>query len=33
MIKRTTCLSDLLHRNIPDAGRRYRVTMTRPSVA
>ena len=30
LIKTTSTLSDLLHRNIPDAGRRYQVTMTRP---
>jgi prostaglandin-endoperoxide synthase 2 len=29
-IRTTNTLSDLLHRNIPDAGRRYQVTMTRP---
>jgi prostaglandin-endoperoxide synthase 2 len=29
LIRTTGTLSDLLHRNIPDAGRRYEVTMTR----
>ena len=29
LIKSTSTLSDLLHRNIPDAGRRYEVRMTR----
>ena len=29
-IRTTNTLSDLLHRNIPDPGRRYQVTMTRP---
>ena len=30
LIRSTRTLSDLLHRNIPDTGRRYQVTMTRP---
>jgi prostaglandin-endoperoxide synthase 2 len=30
LIRSTSTLSDLLHRNVPDAGRRYQVTMTRP---
>jgi prostaglandin-endoperoxide synthase 2 len=30
LIRTTGSLSDLLHRNVPDAGRRYTVTMTRP---
>jgi prostaglandin-endoperoxide synthase 2 len=30
LIRTTGTLSDLLHRNVPDAGRRYAVTMTRP---
>ena len=29
LIRTTSTLSDMLHRNIPDAGRRYEVTMTR----
>ena len=29
LIRTTGTLSDLLHRNVPDAGRRYEVTMTR----
>jgi prostaglandin-endoperoxide synthase 2 len=29
LIRTTNTLSDLLHRNIPDAGRRHQVTMTR----
>jgi prostaglandin-endoperoxide synthase 2 len=29
LIRTTSTLSDLLHRNIPDTGRRYEVTMTR----
>jgi prostaglandin-endoperoxide synthase 2 len=30
LIRTTRTLSDLLHRNIPDASRGYHVTMTRP---
>jgi prostaglandin-endoperoxide synthase 2 len=30
LIRSTSTLSDLVHRNVPDAGRRYQVTMTRP---
>ncbi len=30
LIRSTSTLSDLLHRNVPDTGRRCRVTMTRP---
>jgi prostaglandin-endoperoxide synthase 2 len=30
LIHTTNTLSDMLHRNVPDAGRRYQVTMTRP---
>ncbi|CAA9265527.1 MAG: Animal haem peroxidase [uncultured Chloroflexi bacterium] len=33
IIEQTRCLSDLLHRNVPAAGRSYRVTMTRPRPA
>jgi prostaglandin-endoperoxide synthase 2 len=30
LIRTTSTLSDMLHRNVPDGGRRYQVTMTRP---
>jgi prostaglandin-endoperoxide synthase 2 len=30
LIRTTGTLSDLVHRNVPDTGRRYLVTMTRP---
>jgi len=30
MIRATNTLSQLLHRNVPESGRRYEVTMTRP---
>ena len=32
IIKQTRCISDVLHRNIPDSQRRYRVTMTQSST-
>ncbi|MBA2362717.1 MAG: heme peroxidase [Chloroflexia bacterium] len=33
IIKRTTSLSDILHRNLPDSKRKYRVSMTRSDSA